>query len=92
MPRLRDPQRVIDRDALILARTRIGDLRTVARLAGCSHQLLHRLETGERGTIEAPVGRPIALGVAAALRRPLGEFFAPVKEAGATEDLDAKVS
>jgi transcriptional regulator with XRE-family HTH domain len=82
VPRLRDPQRVKDRDALILARSRVGDLRTVARQAGCSHQLLNRLESGERGTTQAPLGRPIALGIAAALGRPLAELFEPVKEAG----------
>ena len=63
MPPLRDPQRVRDRTDFMLLRRRVGDYREVGRLVGCSHQVIHRLETGDA----EQVGKSIALGIAEVL-------------------------
>jgi hypothetical protein len=69
VPRLRDPQRVRNRNDFMLLRRRVGDYREVGRLVGCSHQVIHRLETGDA----EQVGKSIALGIAEVLTQTRAE-------------------
>ena len=76
MPVLRDPMRIRDLDAFVIARKRAGTLREVAEAAEMAHQYLSELELGDKPYCS----RSVAKGIAEAIGRPLDEFFEPVPE------------
>jgi transcriptional regulator with XRE-family HTH domain len=88
VPAVRERMRLKNRDAFMLERRRHGTLREVAETAEVSHQYLHELETGAK----AACSRAIALGISAALGRPLDFHFESVDAAGETTEEARKVS